>query len=137
MRFLFMLALLLLAATPAFAGGCDDMGTVPQSMPLNITTATTTKIVSALAGHPTFVCSISGTVTGTSPTFKLEYGTQTSTPCDTGTTALSGTIAPTAGTPFNLGYGRDLVIAPPGQQLCIVTGGTSPSLQGIISFEQR
>lgn len=134
MRYALAILLAFLFAAPAWAGSCDDPGATKQSAALNVGSATTAAVVTAPPTLRVHVCSFAATLAGTSPTVKFLYGTQSSTACDTGATALSGAFAPTAGQPMNAGYGDDLFIVPPGQQLCVTVGGTSPSLQGVLTY---
>ncbi len=71
-------------------------------------------------------------VSGTSPTFKLVYGTHTSANCDTGAVNVTGAFAATG--VYSAGaLGLQLNI-PAGQQLCIIAGGTSPVLAGFVTY---
>lgn len=71
-------------------------------------------------------------VSGTSPTFKLVYGTHTSANCDTGAVNVTGAFAGT-GVYASGALGLQLNI-PAGQQLCIIAGGTSPVLAGYVTY---
>lgn len=69
-------------------------------------------------------------------TVKLEYGTQTTTPCDTATTALTGPMSIPATGYIAAGNGVDAVLrAPPGYQVCIVQTATS-QLSGFVTVAQ-
>ena len=79
---------------------CQNPSLVKASAPIAITSATTTNLLSAVAGDYITVCKFQFYGSGTSPTFEFEYGTTTSTACDTGATALTGTIPITTTTIF-------------------------------------
>jgi hypothetical protein len=104
---------------------------------VNITTATTTQIVALSGTTKIHVCSYQFSVAGTTPTVTFEYGTGTN--CATGLTAISGAIAPTSGSVINSAVGGASGLAfvvPSGDALCILSGGTSPSIQGLITYAQ-
>ena len=140
-RFLLALALLAFASVRAIAGVCDDPAQTRQSVPVNVSSATTTKLLQQLTAYQQiYVCNIALTAVATNPTVKFEYGTQVTNPCDTGTVVFTGTIAPLTGTFIAIGYGGDLLFLPQliNNQFCLVTGGTgSPSFQGIITYVVR
>jgi hypothetical protein len=106
---------------------------------VNISSATTTQIVALTASKKVYVCNYSLTVTGTSPTLTWEYGTGTA--CATGTTAISGAMAGgTTAAPIVLNSPPEATgyafVTPSAQALCILSGGTTPSIQGWIMEAQ-
>lgn len=104
-----------------------------QSVAIN---ATATAQLVALSGTTAiYVCGFSMTLTGTSPTAQLEYGTGTA--CATGPVALTGAYAPAAGADLQDGGAQGAIMRTiAGQELCIVLGGTTPSAQGILTYAQ-
>ena len=71
--------------------------------------------------------------TGTGTTALLEYGVQTTTPCDTTAHPLTGPYPP--GVPISLGGGLGSIwTIPAGNQLCLVVTGTSPQYSGTVAF---
>lgn len=112
---------------------------VRQSAPINISTATTTGIIAAAAGQGVYICNLWLNVSTNSATVQLEYGTGAS--C-TGTNAMTGVIAgPATAAPLqamiNLGSSDFLQLsAPAGNTVCIVSGGTTPGLQGFVTYVQ-
>lgn len=102
---------------------------LPESIQvaLNISSATTTSVVAAVAGRRIKLVSAFFTAAGTTPTVKLQSHT---------TTAINtGTLAPTAGQPVVLDYHPDgWFTTAPGEALDLVSGGTSPSIQGSLSY---
>jgi hypothetical protein len=110
------------------------------SAPVNVATATTTNVVTAVAGEGIYVCGQYMNVSTASATVKWEYGTTTSTACDTGATAITGVMATPASTPASPYFVQTsnftLFSVPAGNQLCIVTTGTTPGVQGYVTFVQ-
>lgn len=110
--------------------------TVPKtSIPIAITSATTTQLVAVSAGKSIYVCGGKTSLSGTTPSILFEYGTSTN--C-TGTHALTGTITPTTGSIFSLdGQGVQLK-APASNGLCVVTAGTgTPLWEGYLEYVQQ
>ena len=110
---------------------CQNSGVVKSNVVVNIGSATTTQLVALSSTASVYVCSFYGTaVVGTAATYTWEYGTGSS--CGTGTTALTGAM---------VGGGFLNVLGefhtPVGQALCVVTGGTSPSYQGVLTYVQQ
>lgn len=119
---------------PALAGGCNDPGATQMAAVVNVGAATTTQIVGApaQAGLRVHLCQITASLAGTTPTFKLVYGTGTN--CATGQGDLTGAFAPTSGSLVTMGYGDDMIVAPAGNAICGTTTGTGSSLQGFATF---
>jgi hypothetical protein len=80
------------------------------------------------------VCSYVYDLGGPNPTLQFDYGTQTSTACDTGTTHLTGAMTQT--TRQMPGPGMYFTV-PAGNQLCINLGGTSPTAAGVMTYVQK
>lgn len=116
---------------------CQNASVLKLSAPVAITTATTTNLVSAIAGDYIDVCKIFVSVVGTSPTLQFEYGTTVSTACDTGATVLSGAMAIPTTTLFQFPAVDSVNLhAPKSDQLCLVTGGTITGVEGFIVYYQ-
>jgi hypothetical protein len=119
---------------------CGSWGTVKVNWApvarAQITTATTTLLIPAVAGKADFVCGYQTTVSSatTPSTIQFEYGTQTTNPCDTGTTTITPIL--NAGTVGVLtfqqvvGFAETTIMSTPAsQQFCLVsTVGTTPSI---------
>lgn len=121
---------------------CGSWGVVKKSVAINVAaTATTTSIVAVSGATAVFVCGFNIEVTaGTTPTFQFEYGTGAT--CGTGTTVLSGAYlgeATTLGLSDFLYGGGEMTImqAPASNGVCIVTGGTTPSIVGVVTYVQQ
>jgi hypothetical protein len=84
-------------------------------------------------GRRIFVCGYEMTVGGTTPTYQYEEGPGAA--CSPSPTALTGAYAPTSGNMVRGGEaGQKIISTDPGQGLCVVTGGTTPSLNGVLEF---
>jgi hypothetical protein len=103
------------------------------SVPINISTATTTQLVAASSGHSIYVTAWDVMAAGTG-NITLEYGTGTN--CSTGTTALTGTYTFTA--QFGIAKGNGLgpvLIVPAGNALCALTSA-AVQMSGSLSYTQ-
>ena len=116
---------------------CQNPYIAKSAAILNISSATTTSLVNAVAGKKIYLCTFNAVVSGTSPTLQFISGTQTTTACDTAPNTLSGVM------PFTSGYFLDIdniassFTGSAGGQLCVVSGGTTPSVQGFIIYVQQ
>lgn len=128
-----IMALALLWAVPCRA---DDICTHAMlTAKINISSATTTQVaaIGTLTNYRVILCGYDFTVSGTSPTYEFYQGTGTN--CGTGGAAISGAYAPTSGNLVHFGgAGATINTTASGDNLCIVSGGTSPSIQGIIDY---
>lgn len=132
------------AATPALVVAqspngdpCQIPSVAKSSVAVNISSATTTNVVPLVAGQVTYVCGFNATVTGTTPTVLFKYGTNVGGACDTGATSLTGTYAPVTGTSVAIGGSGTQFQAAAAKDLCITSGGTGPSVQGVLTYVQR
>jgi hypothetical protein len=107
-----------------------------NSVAINISTATTTTLVAVSGATAIFVCGYDiEVVSGTTPTYKLVYGTGAA--CVTGQVALTGQYQDGAGSHATAGTGIGLLMQTPASQgLCLVTTGTTPNVQGRLTFGQ-
>jgi hypothetical protein len=111
---------------------CINPNVLKTSAVVNITTATTTQLVAISGTTSVYVCGFYGTqVVGTAATYTWEYGAGST--CGTGTTALSGAIIGGGFTPPTMAGMHTIA----GQALCVLTGGTSPSMQGTLVYVQQ
>lgn len=118
---------------------CLSTGVSKLSVPINITTAVTTQLVALAAGQSIYVCGYSISTTGatTTTTAQLEYGTGAL--CGTGTTVLTGQFAQSLLTSavVVVAGGPMILRAPSGNALCLVSAGTTPSIQGHLTYVQQ
>lgn len=82
-----------------------------------------------------YVCSMNVTgVSGTTPTFKLQYGTGAA--CATGTVGIVGPFTTAANTTYNF-VGPTFAVTTAGQALCYVQTGTTPINTYNITYVQQ
>jgi hypothetical protein len=103
------------------------------SVPINISTATTTQLVAAVTGKSIYVTAWDVIANGTG-NITLEYGSGSN--CGTGTAALTGTynLAAQFGIAKGNGLGPVLVV-PPGNALCALTSA-AVGMSGSLSYTQ-
>lgn len=103
------------------------------SIPINITTATTTELV-ALSSTKTIFVTSWDVISGGTGNFTLVYGTGTN--CGTGTTSLTGPYPLTAQAGISKGDGMGIVIlVPRGNALCATTSA-GVQYSGSVSYAQ-
>lgn len=100
--------------------------------PINVAAAGTTTLVASAAGKRIFVTGFEITGTGSSTSAYFEYGTQTTTPCDTGAQRLTGPYPP--GVAIARGGLGVVWTIPTGNALCIVVAGSTPQYSGSVSY---
>jgi hypothetical protein len=123
---------------------CANPSNTKASVPISVTSATTTQLVAAVAGQAVYLCGGTFTIAPSATsadTALFEYGSGTN--CGTGTTALTGsfgagdltTAAPPTVVPlFSSGV---VMVAPAGKALCMVSAGTTVNIQGVLSVIQQ
>jgi len=117
----------------------DDYAVPTQadlSAPISFNAAATALVLPAVAGEGIVVTSWFAIAAGTT-NLTWEYGTQTTNPCDTGTTALTGAlplIAQAGGAPGS-GLGITLNV-PPGNQLCAINSAAI-QVSGSLAYARR
>jgi hypothetical protein len=117
---------------------CQNPNVVKSFAAVNISTATTTELVAAVAGKTIYMCSLTVSVSGTSPTFQFKTGTKVSTACDTAPTNQSGTYALTSGQLVTLAADSTTFLTGAlSGELCLTSGGTTPSIQGNLTYIQQ
>ncbi len=103
------------------------------SVPISISTATTTQLVAA-SGSARIYVTAWDVVAGGVGTIKLEYGSGTN--CATGATALTGAYTLTAYSGVAKGIGlAPVFILPAGEALCAVTSAVAP-MNGSVTYTQ-
>ena len=123
---------------PSGSDPCENPSVVKSSGSISVASATTTNLVTAVAGDFISVCKWQVYASGTAPTIQFEYGTDVSTACDTGATALMGAF-PVATTTIVVNAPSDglTLRTPVSQELCLVTGGSSTlSYVGYFTYVQ-
>ena len=112
---------------------CQSNGVAKSSVALNVTASA--EIIAASGATAIYACGWSATIGGTTPTYKFHYGT--GSVCATGTTDLTGVFAPTVGSFSAYNPGMTAFKTTASQALCVTTGGTSPSVQGVLTYIQK
>lgn len=132
-------AILSASSAASVSGGdpCASPGIVKSSVALSQASSTTAAIVAASAGKKTYVCGFTASAVGTTPTFTFVTGTQTTTPCDTGPSNLSGAINPSA-TVGVMSYGpsHTAFSTAASGQLCLTTAATT-DVAGVLTYVQQ
>jgi hypothetical protein len=115
---------------------CQGSAVQKSSVAISITSsgAGEHQLVAAVANQVIQVCGFTYDLSGTGPTAEFDYGTQTTNPCDTGTTAMTGAMSTTSRT---MDGPLDYSTVPAGNQLCIKLGGTSPTAVGVLTYVQK
>jgi len=125
----FAAACLLLAAPPAALA--QQTG---ESVAINVSTATTTELVPAVAGLKIFVTHFD-VIAGGTGTIKFVYGTGTN--CGTGTTDKTGAYPLTAQAGLSAGSGLGAVmVIPAGKALCVTTSA-AVQMSGAVAYAQQ
>jgi hypothetical protein len=127
--------------SPFVSDPCASSGSAKSSVSISIASATTTQLIALFGQRSIYVCGgylAVGTSATSAATAQFEYGTGAS--CGTGTTILTGTMGTQTATagidaqPIPLSAGVTNFTAPPGNALCLVTAGTTVSVQGYLSY---
>ena len=129
-----LVALSLISVQPASA----QLIPTGRSIAISIiaTAAMTTQLVASSSSTQIYVTAWD-VLANSAGGFALEYGTRTTNPCDTGTTALTGTYSFTGQTGISRSGGpQPLYVIPPGNALCVVSSGASASFAGSLSYTQ-
>ncbi|TAL08284.1 MAG: hypothetical protein EPO02_13355 [Nitrospirae bacterium] len=100
------------------------------------TSATTTKVINKVATGTgrTFICGWHVHAAGGS--IQLVYGTQTTTPCDTGQVVISP-LYPAAAVGDDQSSNWRGVLVPNGNDVCVVTGAGTTSAEALAYFAQQ
>lgn len=117
---------------------CQSPGVLKSSVAVSQASSTTAALVAAATGKVTYVCGFSASAVGTTPTFTFLSGTQTTNPCDTGATNISGAINPSA-TVGVVSYGPGSTVFSSGaisRQLCLTTAATT-DVHGVLTYVQQ
>ncbi len=116
------------------ADPCLSPGIAKSSVAINIAAAATTQLVGFVSGQTIYACNANFTysVAGSA---QFEYGTGTN--CGTGTTTLTGAMVTTANEYLPLGWGGTIFKTAASNALCVVTTGTTPSMQGVLTYVQQ
>lgn len=128
---------LVVAQSPNGADPCANPNVAKSSVALAISTATTTKVVALTSSQVIYVCGFSASMTGTAPTMQFVYGTNVSAECDTGATNLTGAYIPTSGAYVQANAPMTMFKTAASKDLCIITTGTSPAINGVMTYVKQ
>jgi hypothetical protein len=127
-----LVALSVISIHPAGA----QLAPTEKTAAINITSTTTTQLVASSGLTEIYVRSWD-VLANSAGGFTLEYGTTTAQPCDTGTTALTGTYSFATGSGISRSGGfLPLFSIPQGNALCAAISGASASFAGSVSYTQ-
>lgn len=120
-------------SSPVVTASDQKVSTANSSVPINISTATTTQLV-ALSGTTKIYVTHWDVIAAGTGNITLEYGTGTT--CGTGTTALTGAYNLTAQAGISVGTGvAPVLIVPAGNALCALTSA-AVQMSGAVTYQQ-
>ena len=121
----------------AGSGATPGAVTAPDSsIPITTASATTIQVIAGVAGKSVYVTDLDVMAAGTT-NVTFSHGTQTTTPCDTASGALTGAFPLTAGAKIShAGAFGAFWTLPTGQQLCM-TSSAAIQVSGWVSYAQR
>lgn len=115
---------------------CASAAIDKSSFSVAISTATTTAVAAGASGKRIYVCAF--TIiwsSGTTPTIQFEVGTGGT--CGTPTVKTGAMAIPvTSGQGLIVGAGHTLFSGTAGQDMCILSAGTAPTVNGWVTFVQ-
>ena len=137
MRKLLLATLILL--WPGFSWAQGIIGPVNQVLCNKVATfsgvAVATQLVAPVTGARVFICGWHVTNSSTtSYTFSINYGTQTTNPCDTGTVNMTPALSVLNSAPSADHIDYAVMQTTPSQQLCITPNNAA--LSGLVYFSQ-
>jgi hypothetical protein len=113
---------------------CEDPYATRAAVAGSTSGTSAVQIIAASGSTKIHICSLTVTgVSGTSPTFSLEYGTGTN--CATSPTVFVGAWTTAANTVYPFGY--PVYITPASQAVCYLDGGTTPVQRYTITYVQQ
>lgn len=126
--------ILLGLATAALAQGNSPISVATQrSIPVTISTATTTKLITENGTQSIYVTAAIIIAAGTG---NIQFIAGTGATCGTGTVNVTGNFSLTAQVGFTQGNGSGVIwVVPPGLALCAVTSA-AVGMPGVIAYAQ-
>jgi len=122
--------------TPPPVDPCASAAIDKQSFSVAISSATTTVVQAGATGKRVYVCAFTIVYTsGTTPTVQFEVGTGGTCGTPTVKTGAMAIVA-TAGQGLIVGAGHTLFSGTAGQDVCIVSAGTTPTVNCWVTFVQ-
>ena len=119
---------------------CQSSGNAKSSVIVNLSSTGAAQTIAASGSTIIYVCGFTITISGTTtPAFQFEYGTGAN--CVTGNTDVSGTFGggtqAASGQTVSTGGTMTQFATTASQALCINPTGTSPSIQGVVTYVQQ
>ena len=113
---------------------CQTSGRAKSSVVVNVTADA--QLVALSGTTIIYVCGFNVSIAGTAPTMRLISGT--GSVCATGLTGRTGAYAPLTGSMIaSGGIGGTVLATAAGEALCMDVEGTSPSVQGVVTYVQQ
>lgn len=113
---------------------CQSVSKAKSSIALEATADA--ELIAPSGSTVIYVCGWTATVGGTTPSYRFQTGTGTT--CGTGTVNETGVMVPSATSPLASHGGEATVFSgAAGAALCIDVGGTTPSVQGVLTYVQQ
>lgn len=133
MRRFWLSLCLLVWAFPALAQQAVIVPATMASVPITISTATTTRLVLGVTGQSIYVTAVDIIAGGTG---SIQFVAGTGSTCGTGTVNISGNYALVAQTGFTKAAGNGVVwVIPSGFSLCVTTSA-NVGMPGSLSYAQ-
>lgn len=128
-----LILLALLVGTPALAQQSVTVPATTASVPVTISTATTTRLIVGAASKSIYITAVDIVAAGTG---NIQFISGTGATCGTGTANVSGNYNLTAQSGFSKGTGLGVVwVLPVAASLCAVTS-QAVGMPGSISYAQ-
>lgn len=127
---------------PSVVDPCQSSGSAKSSVPISITTATTTQLVAPSGALVVYVCGYQVDMSATLIADTIKFTTGTGATCGGSTVdktgAMTSGILTTGATTITAGWDATLFTSAAGSGVCAVsTVGTGPSISGILSYVQQ
>ena len=119
---------------PAATDPCQSPYVAKSSVVIDVAT-NDAELIALTASQVIYVCGWSLTVNGTAPTWRLIYGT--GSVCAGGLTALTGTFLPIVGSFATFAGPGTVTKTIASNALCMDVGGTTPSVQGVLTYVKQ
>lgn len=116
-----------------YADTCAAVNQPKITIPVAITTSTTTQLVAAVSGKTVTVCNLRITTAGTTTALTLQTGTGSA--CATGLASLTGAFLFPIANFYNFGDGQ-IAKGAVGGAVCVLSAGTT-GVQGSLTYTQR
>ena len=118
------------------ADPCQNPSIAKSSAEINVSSATTTQLVALSGTKKIYVCDVTMSLVGTSPSAQFISGTGSA--CGTVDQTFTGAMVASATVGvIHLGYGGSIAVTTGGDELCLVSGATVTTETGIVTYVQQ